>query len=40
MSTGIDCQYMRNGHGSKAVAMNERCLGRYPCWYATREIPT
>ena len=37
---GIGCQYMKNGHGLRAVAMNRRCPGCYPCWYATREIPT
>jgi hypothetical protein len=31
---------MENGHDSKVVAMKRRCLKRYPCWYATREIPT
>lgn len=30
---------MKNGHGSRAVAgMSGK--GCYPCWYATREMPT
>jgi len=37
---GVNCQCMKNGHGSKAVAMKSGCLRCYPCWYATREIPT